>query len=96
MEYIKTKMTPEMTIDNIHFDHIKPVSMFDLNNQEEFMKCCHYTNFQPLIGTVNLGKSNKWSEEDDEFWDENINGSEYMELYLPIQMRINEAAAAAP
>ena len=47
-------MTPYMTFHKIHFDHIKPVSKFNLKDEEELLKCCHYTNFQPLISTDNV------------------------------------------
>lgn len=83
LEYIKSKMTVEMTFQNIHIDHIKPVSLFDLNNEEEFLKCCHYTNIQPLLALDNMNKSNKWSEEDDDFWEDNICNKEYNTIYMP-------------
>jgi exonuclease III len=82
-EYIKSKMTEEMTFDNIHYDHKKPVSAFDLAIEEELLNCCHYTNFQPLLATDNLIKSCKWSDEDELFWKENICGKEYFPLYIP-------------
>ena len=63
----------EMTWDNIHIDHIKPVSAFNLDDTNEFLDCCHYTNLQPLIAEVNLNKSNKWNDIDDEYWLNNIN-----------------------
>jgi hypothetical protein len=70
--FIQSKMTNDMTFENIHLDHIKPVSRFDLDNEDEFKMCCHYTNFQPLLAKDNLEKHNKWSEEDDRNWKENI------------------------
>jgi hypothetical protein len=82
-EYIKSKMTEEMNFDNIHYDHIKPVSAFDLAIEEELLNCCHYTNFQPLLATDNLIKSCKWSNDDEVFWKENICGKEYFPLYIP-------------
>ena len=84
-EYIISKMTPDMTFDNIHFDHIKPISKFDLEDENELLKCCHYTNFQPLIVSDNLEKSNKWNDEDDKYWCENICGKEIKDLYIPVQ-----------
>lgn len=83
-EFILNKMTPEMNISNIHLDHIKPVSYFNLDDINEFQECCHYTNFQPLLAKDNLFKSNKWREIDNEFWKKNIifNDS-YIELYIP-------------
>jgi hypothetical protein len=82
-EYIKLKMTIEMTFDNIHYDHIKPICAFNLDDPEEFLQCCNYTNFQPLLAEQNLQKSGKWSEEDEIFWKENIMNKEYFSLYIP-------------
>ena len=64
-----------MTWDNIHIDHVKPVSKFNITNNiedKELLQCCHYTNLQPLFADENLRKSNKWSEKEDIFWRENI------------------------
>jgi hypothetical protein len=71
-EHIKSKMTDEMTIDNIHLDHIKPVSKFNLNNLEEIYECCHWSNIQPLLAKDNLEKNNKWTNEDEINWRTNI------------------------
>ena len=81
--YVKSKFVDEMTFDNIHYDHIKPISKFNLDVEEELLNCCHYTNFQPLLVTTNLEKSNKWSNDDEIFWTKNIRGKEYIPLYLP-------------
>jgi hypothetical protein len=81
-EYIEKKMTSEMNWENIHLDHIKPVSKFNLQYHEDFLDCCHYTNFQPLLVATNLKKSNKWSDENEAFWQEHIKGKEYNQLYL--------------
>lgn len=53
-------------------DHIKPVSKFNLKEEKELKQCCHYTNLQPLLEKDNLSKSNKWSEEDEINWRNNI------------------------
>ena len=73
----------EMTWDNIHIDHIKPISSFNLDDEEEFLSCCHYTNLQPLLAEVNQSKSSKWTENDEVFWNENIKDKEYYDIYLP-------------
>ena len=62
-KHIQDKMTDQMTFDNIHYDHIKPVSCFNLDDEEEFLKCCHFTNLQPLLAKDNLEFSNKWTDE---------------------------------
>jgi len=82
MEYLKLKMTPDMTMDNIHIDHIKPVSRFNLDDPDEFLDCCHYTNLQPLLAKDNLEKHNKWSKKNEIYWKENIRGLETTEIYL--------------
>jgi hypothetical protein len=76
-------MVEGMTFDNIHIDHIKPIAAFNLENEEEFLDCCHYTNFQPLFAKDNMEKHNKWNEEAEAFWNENIKGKEYFQLFIP-------------
>ena len=83
INFIKSKMTPEMNWDNIHLDHIKPVCSFNLDNHEDFLDCCNYTNLQPLLANDNLTKSGKWNDIADIFWNENIKGKEYLQLYIP-------------
>ena len=72
VKYIGSKMTADMNFNNIHLDHIKPVSRFNLNDEEEFKMCCHFTNFQPLLAKDNLIKRNRWSDEEDTYWKKNI------------------------
>mgnify|MGYP003347093771 FL=1 len=83
-------MTPEMTWTNIHIDHIRPLSSFDLSDHDAFLDCCNYTNLQPLLAEDNLNKSDKWSDEDTAFWEEHIRGKvrgkEFMQIYLPREM----------
>lgn len=62
--YIESKFQPGMSWDNWsrdgwHLDHIKPLDSFDLSNEQELEKACHYTNLQPLWATENCTKSNK-------------------------------------
>jgi len=40
-------------------DHVIPVSMFDLNDNEQKLKCFHWTNLRPVYSAVNKKKSNK-------------------------------------
>jgi len=70
--HIQSKMTADMTWENIHYDHIKPVSRFDLDDENEFLKCCHFTNLQPLLAYDNLRLHNTWTEENEVFWHEHI------------------------
>lgn len=59
--YIETKFKSGMTWENWgrhgwHLDHIKPLAAFDLTNHEQFIKACHYTNYQPLWSADNIRK----------------------------------------
>ena len=42
-----------------HIDHIIPCAAFNLKDEEERIKCFHYTNLQPLWGTENRKKNTK-------------------------------------
>jgi len=90
-EYFEKKMDlwnehhdVKMTWDNIHIDHIKPINAFNLDDEEEFLKCCHYTNMQPLLAEDNLSKNCKWSDEDNKYWCDNIIYKEYLDIYIPV------------
>jgi hypothetical protein len=82
-KFIKSKMTSGMTMKNIHIDHIKPISAFNIENHDDFLHCTHYTNFQPLIAVDNMNKSSKWGKKDEIFWNSHIKGKEYLKLYIP-------------
>ena len=61
-KYLSKLFTEHMTLNNYgewEIDHIKPVSSFNLNNEDELRKCFHYTNLQPLWREDNRRKSNK-------------------------------------
>ena len=90
IEYFKKKIELfnqyseiEMTFDNIHIDHIKPISSFNLDDEDEFLSCCHYTNLQPLLAEINLNKSSKWSDKDNTYWLKNIKDKEFYNIYIP-------------
>ena len=84
IKFITSKMTLDMSWDNIQLDHIKPISIFNLDIHTDFLDCCHYSNYQPLVSVDNLKKSNKWNDIDETFWLENIKGKEYLHIYKPI------------
>jgi hypothetical protein len=73
-----------MDFTNIHIDHIKPISRFNFTDEgEELLDCCNYTNLQPLLMIDNLSKNNKWTDDNELYWNENIKGnSEYNKVYL--------------
>ncbi len=63
--YIEQRFQVGMTWDNYgrygwHLDHIKPLSLFDLTNKEQFLQACHYTNYQPLWWKQNISKGNNY------------------------------------
>lgn len=91
IKYFKKKMDLwnenneiKMNWYNIHIDHIKPISSFNLDDEDEFNRCCNYTNLQPLLATDNIIKSNKWTDEDGVYWNENIINKEHFGIYLPV------------
>ena len=64
-EYIESKFTEGMSWEKvlsgeIHLDHIKPVSLFNLLDTEEQIKAFNYKNIQPLWAYDNLVKHNKY------------------------------------
>ena len=62
--YLESKFQEGMTWKNWsktgwHIDHITPLDSFNLQNREEFLKACHYTNLQPMWAEENLRKGGK-------------------------------------
>jgi len=62
--HIESQFQPGMTWENHghsgwHFDHIVPLSSFDLTDEEQRKKGCHYTNVQPLWAADNIRKGGK-------------------------------------
>lgn len=66
--HIEAKFQPGMTWDNWgrgkgkwHLDHIIiPLSAWNLQDRSQFLRACHYTNYQPLWGVDNVKKHAKW------------------------------------
>lgn len=62
--HIEAKFDEGMTWSNHgrsgwHFDHILPLSSFDLTDEAELRRACHYTNVQPLWAADNVRKGAK-------------------------------------
>ena len=46
---IKFQFTPEMKWTNIEIDHVKPICMFDIYDDEQLKETFCLKNFQPLL-----------------------------------------------
>lgn len=61
--YLQKQFKPGMSWENYgrkgwNIDHIKPISKFDLTDEQNMKLVCHYTNLQPLWVFENLIKRN--------------------------------------
>lgn len=68
-DYLASKFTEGMTHENYgkwHIDHIRPCISFDLTDEEQQLKCFHYTNLQPLWAFDNCSKGCKYVMSDDQ------------------------------
>ena len=63
-KWIEFQMTEEMNFNNIHIDHVKPISSFDVSNDDELLEAFNWKNTQPLLKKDNLSKGNKINELD--------------------------------
>lgn len=61
--HIERQFAPRMSWNNWgkgkgkwHLDHIRPLSSFDLTDQEQFRMAVHFTNYRPLWSGDNLAK----------------------------------------
>lgn len=60
--HIESKFKSGMTWDNYgdwHFDHITPLSSFNLADRKEFCKAVHFSNIQPLWKKENISKGSR-------------------------------------
>lgn len=62
--HLESLFQPGMTWENMgrfgwEIDHRRPISSFDLSDEQQARECFHYTNLQPLWREDNLKKSNK-------------------------------------
>jgi hypothetical protein len=82
MNLYNAKNEIKMTWMNIHIDHIKPISVFDLDDEDEFLSCCNFTNLQPLLGKDNLEKHNKWDITSELYWNTHIKDNDnFFDIY---------------
>jgi len=62
VKYIESKFKEGTSWENRtewHVDHIRPVSSFDMLDENEQRKCFHFSNLQPLWREENLAESDK-------------------------------------
>jgi hypothetical protein len=62
--YLENQFQPGMSWDNWecegwHIDHRIPFAFFDLSDEKQVAKVCHYTNLKPMWGIENLKKGKK-------------------------------------
>ena len=48
-KWIKFQFTPDMTWDNNEIDHVKPICMFDISDDEQLKEAFSWKNTQPLL-----------------------------------------------
>ena len=63
-KWIEYQMSSEMNWKNIHIDHVKAISLFDVSKEEDLLEAFYWVITQPLLKKDNLQKSNKFNEED--------------------------------
>lgn len=59
-KHLESRFQPGMTWDNRgkkwHIDHIIPLVRFNLQDRQQLLIACHYTNLQPLWARDNMSK----------------------------------------
>lgn len=63
LAHLERQFEPGMTLDNIHIDHRRPLSSFDLSDPDQVREAMHWTNLQPLWPRDNLSKGSLWEGE---------------------------------
>ena len=53
-----------MIWSNIHIDHVKPISLFNVVNEDELLEAFNWKNTQPLLKEDNLRICTKYNELD--------------------------------
>ena len=60
-KWIEFQFTPEINWDNIQTDHVKPICMFDVSEDEELKEAFNWKNTQPLLKEVHAQKGTKFN-----------------------------------
>ena len=58
-KWLEFQFTPEMNWSNIEVDHIKPICMFDVSDDDQFKEAFSWKNTQPLLKQDNRQKGTK-------------------------------------
>lgn len=61
-KHLESQFHDGMSWDNYgkwHVDHVIPMSAFDLTDREQLLKCCNFTNLQPLWASENSKKGSR-------------------------------------
>ena len=60
-KWIEFQMTPEMNWTNIELDHVKPICMFDVCNDEQLKEALSWKNTQPFFKHDHHQKGTKFT-----------------------------------
>lgn len=63
IEHLSSLFLEGMSMDNYgewHIDHIKPCSLFDHTDRDQFLECWDLSNLQPLWSLDNISKGSKY------------------------------------
>ena len=60
-KWIEWQMAPEMNWSNIENDHVKPIRLFDISDDEQIKEAFNWKNTQPLLKQDHLQKGIKFN-----------------------------------
>ena len=60
-KWIEWQMTPERNWKNIEIDHVRPISAFDLSDDEQLKEALNWRNTQPLLKEIHQKEGNKYN-----------------------------------
>ena len=63
-KWVEFQFTPEMNWENIEIDHVKPICMFDVSDDEQLKQAFSWQNTQPLLKHIHHQKGTKFNFQD--------------------------------